>query len=252
MGLGHHTRRRKRRVFDAAGREDGDAERVRPLRLGDDLRVVRREEHGAEAVRVDHGARARRVGREAVAGPALVLAELAAAAVEARVAPSHVDAEDGALGPLLAARVDGMVARGMVQENRELYAKFRGGDDRGIFQGIGVKEFRRCFEGDGVGGREDLERAVAEVKANTSRLAKKQRNRALRWLRGQRVRFSHKLVRNKRAARGCTVMDWCGSFFSPARGGRADPTAGWMLVSEARNAATKPPRRALRGTRSAS
>ena len=60
------------------------------------MRVVRREEHGAEAVRVDHGARARRVGREAVAGPALVLAELAAAAVEARVAPPHVDAEDGA------------------------------------------------------------------------------------------------------------------------------------------------------------
>ena len=49
-----------------------------------------------------------------------------------------LDAEDGALGPLLAARVDGMVASGMVQENRELYAKFRGGDDRGIFQGIGV------------------------------------------------------------------------------------------------------------------
>ena len=47
-------------------------------------------------MRVDHGARARRVGREAVAGPALVLAELAAAAVEARVAPPHVDAEDGA------------------------------------------------------------------------------------------------------------------------------------------------------------
>jgi len=57
------------------------------------LRVVRREEHGAEAVRVDHGARARRVGREAVAGPALVLAELAAAAVEARVAPPHVDTQ---------------------------------------------------------------------------------------------------------------------------------------------------------------
>ena len=77
------------------------------------MRVVRREEHGAEAVRVDHGARARRVGREAVAGPALVLAELAAAAVEARVAPPHVDAEDGApRGPVepvlraLAKRVD--------------------------------------------------------------------------------------------------------------------------------------------------
>ena len=110
-----------------------------------------------------------------------------------------LDAEDGALGPLLAARVDGMVARGMVQENRELYAKFRGGDDRGIFQGIGVKEFRRCFEDDGVGGREDLERAVAEVKANTSRLAKKQRNRALRWLRGQRV--GHRVLDATRAIR---------------------------------------------------
>jgi len=130
-----------------------------------------------------------------------------------------LDADDAALEPRLRQRVVEMLERGMMRELEELYggseaSRLAGAAGRGIFQAIGVKEFRGIF---GQGTRdllssneaeisrprceinvgnvdqgeeeEGLERALEEMKRNTMKLARKQRRRMVRWLEGEGIPF---------------------------------------------------------------
>jgi tRNA dimethylallyltransferase len=120
-----------------------------------------------------------------------------------------LDAEDEALKPHLRSRVDGMVLRGMVEELAHLYeskATTKGekskATDHGIFQAIGVKEFRDAFlsttegaaralspRGGTTQRAEGIARALEEVKRNTIKLAKKQRRRMLTWMSDQEIAY---------------------------------------------------------------
>ena len=100
-----------------------------------------------------------------------------------------LDARDEVLGPHLRARADAMADRGMVAELEDLYSSHEPSDrERGIFQAIGVREFREAFAGSDSNSRA-LSEFVEEVKKNTIRLAKKQRRRMLAWLKGAGIPY---------------------------------------------------------------
>jgi len=93
-----------------------------------------------------------------------------------------VDTEDGTLERHVSKRVDEMLERGLISEVANLYALCPN-TRHGIMQAIGVSEFEQCdLSATSPRDDETVSRAIEDMKANTIRLARKQRRRMLRWL----------------------------------------------------------------------
>uniref|UniRef100_A0A7S2T402 tRNA dimethylallyltransferase n=2 Tax=Chloropicon primus TaxID=1764295 RepID=A0A7S2T402_9CHLO len=131
-----------------------------------------------------------------------------------------LDADDSVLAPHLRARVGAMIERGMEEELTDLYARCHPDTERGIFQAIGVKEFRHVFSPGQAeeAGREDrgsgemIEEGVEEMKKNTIRLAKRQRRRVQRWVSDQAI--------------GCSTVDMTGVIRSKLEASSGNEDAG--------------------------
>ncbi|RCV40310.1 hypothetical protein SETIT_9G042300v2 [Setaria italica] len=105
-----------------------------------------------------------------------------------------VDAQLPVLHDFVARRVDEMCRRGLVEEVAAAFDPRRTDYSRGIWRAIGVPELDAYLRSHGLDGVGDDERArmlaaaVDEIKANTSRLAFRQRGKIQRLARMWRVR----------------------------------------------------------------
>jgi len=105
-----------------------------------------------------------------------------------------VDAQLPVLHDFVARRVDEMCRRGLVDEVAAAFDPRRTDYSRGIWRAIGVPELDAYLRSRGLGDVSDEQRArmlaaaVDEIKANTSRLALRQRGKIQRLARMWRVR----------------------------------------------------------------
>ncbi|PKA65012.1 Adenylate isopentenyltransferase 5, chloroplastic [Apostasia shenzhenica] len=121
-----------------------------------------------------------------------------------------VDVDWSVLDEFVADRVDRMVEQGLVEEARGLFDT-AGDYSRGIRRSIGVPEMDRFFRLESVSGEAEaaavLEEAIEEIKANTCRLTRVQREKIQRFAsedgwRLHRVDATAAVLRRKEAAAG--------------------------------------------------